>query len=254
MNMKVKMSVRTGYLALLIAALACCAPASAELLRFTGAPHFLPAPVMVVGAYAPKDAGVPEGSANFAVFHRGGVLSSGKDGGPVRIAFGINGNAARSWTYQCVKAGGACTVNLPSLKYLAEMDLLGSFSGRPLSGDVTLLEADGGFQDKLKAAGLTAAKGETVNAPMIQEFPISLECELEDEVHIDPEGKARLMVLKVRKVWADEAWIDAKGRICPTSSEGDSLIFFSHSHGSNGGYYGYGQFLGKSEEVSKAYR
>jgi hypothetical protein len=70
---------------------------------------------------------------------------------------------------------------------------------------------------------------------MIQEFPISLECELEDEVHIDPEGKARLMILKVRKVWADEAWNDAGGRICPTSTDGNSLVFFSHSHGSNGG-------------------
>ena len=74
------------------------------------------------------------------------------------------------------------------------------------------------------------------------------------ELDIDPDAKTRLMVLKVRKVWADEAWIDAGGRICPTSTDGDSLVFFSHSHGSNGGYYGYGKFLGKSGDVSKAYR
>ena len=58
--------------------------ASAESLRFTGSPHFLPAPLMVVGVYT------PEGQANFAPFHRGGVLASGKDGGPMRIGFGIN--------------------------------------------------------------------------------------------------------------------------------------------------------------------
>ena len=250
--MRMNIVKRTVCAALLAALL--CLPASAELLKFTGAPHFLPCPVMVVGAYPPPGSGAPEGAANFAVFHRGGVLASGKDGGPVRIAFGINGDAARSWTYRCVLGNGACTVNLPSLKYLAETDLLGSFSGRPLSGDATLLESHGGFQDKLKVAGLTAVKGEAVNAPMIQEFPISLECELEDDIHIDPDAKTRLMVLKVRKVWADEAWIDAGGRICPTSTDGDSLVFFSHSHGSNGGYYGYGKFLGKSGDVSKAYR
>ena len=47
--------------------------ASAESLKFTGSPHFLPAPLMVVGVYT------PEGQANFAPFHRGGVLASGKE-------------------------------------------------------------------------------------------------------------------------------------------------------------------------------
>lgn len=214
--------------------------ASAELLKFTGSPHLLPAPVMVVGAYT------PEGQANFAVFHRGGVLASGKDGGPMRVSFGIKGDAEKSLTYQSVKASGACTVNLPSLKYLAETDLLGSFSGKAPNGD---------FQDKLKAAGLTAKKGEAVNAPMVEEFPISLECELEDDVAIDPKSKSRLMILKVRKVWADEAYLDAKGKINPVNADKDSsLVFFSHSHAENGGYFGYGKFLGKSGEISKGYR
>ena len=213
--------------------------ASAELLGFSGSPHFLPAPVMVIGAYT------PDGAANFAVFHRGGVLASGKDGGPMRVSFGIKGDAEKSFTYQNVKASGACTVNLPSLKYLAETDLLGSFSGRA---------PDGGFQDKLKAAGLTAVKGTAVRAPMIEEFPISLECELEDDIAIAPDSKSRLMILKVRKVWADEAYIDAKGKINPMTADKDSsLVFFSHSHGTNGGYYGYGDFLGKSGEISKRY-
>ncbi|MBR1672180.1 MAG: flavin reductase [Fretibacterium sp.] len=216
--------------------------ASAELLKFSGSPHLLPAPVMVVGAYTPG------GQANFAVFHRGGVLTSGKDGGSMRVSFGVKGDAEKSLTYQSVKASGACTINLPSLKYLSETDLLGSFSGRAPCGC---------FQDKLKAAGLTAVKGAEVNAPMVEEFPISLECELEDDIAIAPGSKSRLMILKVRKVWADEAYIDAKGKINPMSVSGDpdsSLIFFSHSHAENGGYYGYGSFLGKSGEISKRYR
>lgn len=223
----------------LFALVLCASAAFAELLDFSGSPHLLPAPVMVIGAYT------PEGQANFAVFHRGGVLSSGEGGGPMRVSFGIKGDAERSLTYQSVKASGACTVNLPSLKYLAETDLLGSFSGRA---------PDGGFQDKLRAAELTAVRGEAVNAPMIEEFPISLECELEDDIAIAPGSKNRLMILKVKKVWADESYIDAKGRINPMNAEADSsLIFFSHSHAENGGYYGYGDFLGKSGEVSKGY-
>lgn len=220
----------------LLALAFCVSAASADLLKFSGSPHFLPAPVMVIGAYT------PDGQANFAVFHRGGVLASGKDGGPMRVGFGIKGDAEKSFTHQNVKASGVCTVNLPSLKYLAETDLLGSFSGR---------KPDGGYQDKLKSAGLTAVKGAAVNAPMIEEFPISLECELEDDIAIAPGSKSRLMILKVKKVWADEAYIDAKGKINPMTADKDSsLVFFSHSHGANGGYYGYGDFLGKSGGIS----
>ena len=231
--------IRIALFALLVLTLCVCG-ASAELLSFSGSPHFLPAPVMVIGAYT------PDGQASFAVFHRGGVLASGKDGGPMRVSFGIKGDAEKSFTYQNIRASGVCTVNLPSVKYLAETDLLGSFSGRA---------PDGGFQDKLKAAGLTAVKGTAVNAPMIEEFPVSLECELEDDIAIAPDSKSRLMILKVRKVWADEAYLDAKGKINPMTAEKDSsLFFFSHSHAENGGYYGYGEFLGKSGEVSKGYQ
>ena len=223
--------------------------ASAESLRFTGSPHFLPAPLMVVGVYT------PEGQANFAPFHRGGVLASGKDGGPMRIGFGIKGNAEKSWTYQCLKGTKACTVNLPSVKYLAEAELLGRYSGRPLSGDVPLLSENSGFQDKLAVTKLTAVKGTVVNAPMIEEFPISLECELEEDVPIAEGSKSRLMILVVRKVWVDEAYLDAAGKINPKNAEPDSsIVFFSHSHAENGGFYGYGELLGKSGPISDAYR
>ncbi|MCR4817720.1 MAG: flavin reductase [Fretibacterium sp.] len=225
---------------LVLSVLAFSVPASADWLKFTGSPHFLPAPLMVVGAYT------PEGQANFGVFHRGGVLSSGKDGGPMRIGFGIKGNAEKSFTYQIIKTSGVCTVNLPSIKYLAETDLLGSFSGKAPGGE---------FQDKLKVTGLTAVRGSEVNAPMIEEFPVSLECELEEDIAIAPDSKSRLMILKVRKVWADEAYLDANGKINPMAKEGgdSSLAFFSHSHGKNGGYFGYGDFLGKSGKVSERF-
>ena len=210
---------------------------SDALLKFTGAPHFLPAPVMTVGAYT------AEGEANFAVFHRGGFLTSGK-GGNDRLAIGIK-DIKHSLTYKLIKETGACTVNIPSTKYLAEIDLLGSFSGLTPDGKE--------FQDKLKAAGLTAAKAETVNAPYINEMPITLECELEDEFSESDASKGRLLILKIKSVSANEDYLDARGKINPIGKDGSSILFFSHSHAANGGYYGLGKFLGKSGNVSEKF-
>ena len=240
--------IRAAVLPALAALLLCAASASAETLKFTGSPGFLLSPIMVVGVYTPEE------NTNFATFHRGGVVSSGADGGEMRVAFGIN-NSERSYTYRCLKASGACTINLPSVKYMSEAALFGHFSGRPLSGDAPLLPANGGYQDKLAPTGLTARKGEAVNAPMIEEFPISLECEFEDEVAVSGGRPNRLMILKVKKVWADEAYIDAGGKINPLNGAADSsIVFYSNSTSASGGFYGYGEFVGKSGEVSKPYK
>ena len=246
----------TGMLSLAATLALGVSGAAAETLQFTGSPHFLPAPVMVIGSYS------PEGQANFAPVHRGGVLASaampkeGEPGEPGTMRFAVTiKDATKSFTYDCVKATRACTINFPSLRQLAETDLLGSFSGRPLADGKPLLQANGGYQDKLKVTGLTATKGEAVNAPMIKEFPVSLECELEDEIAFDPASKSRMLVLKVKKFWADSDYLDADGGINVLADGPDSsLVFFSHSHAENAGYFGYGEFVGKSGEVSKQYR
>ena len=41
-----------------------------------------------------------------------------------------------------------------------------------------------------------------------------------------------------------------EGRRAPDSS----IVFFSHSRAANGGFYGYGELLGKSGSISDAYR
>ena len=63
------------------------------------------------------------------------------------------------------------------------------------------------------------------------------------------------MILKVKKVWADEAYIDAGGKINPLNGAADSsIVFYSNSTSASGGFYGYGEFVGKSGEVSKPYK
>lgn len=67
-------------------------------------------------------------------------------------------------TVQNIKAKGAFTVSIADAAHVVEADYFGVESGNRVP-------------DKLSASGLTACKAESVDAPVINEFPLCLECE-----------------------------------------------------------------------------
>lgn len=67
-------------------------------------------------------------------------------------------------TVQNIKARGAFTVSIADAAHIVEADYFGVESGNRVS-------------DKFARSGLTASKSETVDAPVINEFPLCLECE-----------------------------------------------------------------------------
>lgn len=67
-------------------------------------------------------------------------------------------------TVQNIKARGAFTVSIADAAHVVEADYFGVESGNRVP-------------DKLSASGLTASKAESVDAPVINEFPLCLECE-----------------------------------------------------------------------------
>lgn len=67
-------------------------------------------------------------------------------------------------TVKNIKARGAFTVSLADSKHTAEADYFGVVSGNDVS-------------DKFERSGLTATKSQLVDAPIIEEFPVCLECE-----------------------------------------------------------------------------
>lgn len=67
-------------------------------------------------------------------------------------------------TVQNIKARKAFTVSIADAKHVTEADYFGVASGKTVS-------------DKLLASGLTAEKSANVDAPIINEFPLCLECE-----------------------------------------------------------------------------
>ena len=68
-------------------------------------------------------------------------------------------------TYKNILRNKAFTVAIGIKEYVKECDYLGIASGNDI-------------KDKLKACGLHATKSELVNAPIIEEFPLTLICKL----------------------------------------------------------------------------
>ena len=67
-------------------------------------------------------------------------------------------------TVKNIKARGAFTVSIADAAHITEADYFGVESGNRVP-------------DKFARSGLTASRAETVDAPVIHEFPLCLECE-----------------------------------------------------------------------------
>lgn len=76
-----------------------------------------------------------------------------------------------------------------------------------IAGDYVGLVSQKNEPDKLEKAGFTVTKSEFVNAPIINELPVCLECELKE---ILPGGK---YIGTIKNVSVDETVLDENGKI-----------------------------------------
>jgi flavin reductase (DIM6/NTAB) family NADH-FMN oxidoreductase RutF len=117
----------------------------------------LPSPVLIIGTYG------SDGMPNIMNAAWGGIASSK----PPCISVSLR---EATLSYHNIKQTEAFTVNIPSEKYLKEADFVGIVSGRKY--------------DKFKETRLTPEKSKLVNAPIVKEFPYSLECKLIRQVDL----------------------------------------------------------------------
>lgn len=115
-------------------------------------------------------------------------------------------------TVQNIKARKAFTVSIADAKHVVEADYFGVESGKNVS-------------DKLKASGLTAVKSENVDAPIINEFPLCLECEF-IEYQGDDYGLG--VIGKVVNTTADESVLK-NDKVDITAVE--AIAFDPYTHG-----------------------
>lgn len=115
-------------------------------------------------------------------------------------------------TVKNIKARGGFTVSIADVAHIVEADYFG-------------IESGNNVKDKFSRSGLTATKAETVDAPVINEFPICLECEFIEY----QDGKYGCGVIgKVTNVTADEN-VTENGKI--NMSLVNAIAFDPYTHG-----------------------
>lgn len=105
--------------------------------------------------------------------------------------------SAEHKTTKNILARGAFTVSMADAAHVAECDYVGIVSGNDVP-------------DKLAKAGFHTTKSEFVDAPLIDELPMAVECRLKSY----DEETCRL-VGEIVNVSADESILDEKGKIDP---------------------------------------
>ena len=100
-------------------------------------------------------------------------------------------------SYENIKNRKAFTVSVADMAHMVEADYFGIVS----ANDVP---------DKFEKSGCHAVKSEFVDAPVITEFPITLECSLSD---LQDKGTSARVIGDIINVSVDEAILEADGSI-----------------------------------------
>lgn len=118
----------------------------------------------------------------------------------------------------------AFTVSIADRAHMEAADFFGLASGNRL-------------EDKFARTGLTAVRSTYVNAPIIDEFPVVIECELAEVVDTE---HIYCLVGKIKNTQAEERVLSENGKIDPVKC--GALIYDEFQHG----YYVTGEKVGKA--------
>ena len=147
---------------------------------FGSKPWMLPQPVLIIGTY--NEDGTPN-----AMNAAWGGISEEKE---ISICLSEDHKTTAN-----ILESKAFTVSMATAKYVKECDYLGLASGNKVP-------------NKLEVCGFTTVKSEFVNAPIIEQLPMAVECEL---ISYDPES-CRL-VGRIVNVCADESVLGENGKV-----------------------------------------
>ena len=112
---------------------------------------------------------------------------------PVMVMVGI---VPTRHSHHMVKETGCFVINLPRKDFQKEYSYLGSRSGRD--------------EDKFAALDLKWMDATYVNAPILTDCPVSIECSVVESIQ---PGTHELFIGKVEAVHVDEEYLDANGNI-----------------------------------------
>ena len=133
-------------------------------------------------------------------------------------------------TTKNIRATRAFTVAIADRAHMDRADFFGIATGNKMP-------------DKFARSGYHAEKSAHVNAPVIAEFPVTMECELAEIVETE---HLHAVVGTIVNVVADEKTLDESGKVDPAKL--DALIFDQFRHG----YYVAGDKVGQAWNAGMA--
>lgn len=123
------------------------------------------------------------------------------------------------YSYPLIKDSGEFVVNIPSSSLADIADKCGVISGSQVN--------------KIAETGLTMMPAKTVNAPIIAECPVNIECKVKQHIAL---GTHVLFLAEITGVQVSSHLITGDGKL---DLEKAGLITFAH-----GNYYALGKYLG----------
>ena len=172
-------------------------------------PYLYPMPVLMIATYG------EDGTVDVMNMAWGGICASNL------VALNIDEDHK---TAENIKKRGAFTLSIADVDHLAEADFFGIATANKMP-------------DKFARSGLHAVKSEYVDAPVVEEFPITLECKVAQLQNAD--GNFRV-VGEIVNVLAEEKVLDEQGKVDPTKL--GAFVFDQFQSG----YYAIGEKVGQA--------
>lgn len=172
-------------------------------------PYLFPMPVLMIATYGEGD------KVDVMNMAWGGICANNM------VALNIDEDHKTS---ENIKKRGAFTLSIADIAHIKESDFFGIASGNKM-------------EDKFERSGMHAAKSSRVHAPVIEEYPITLECKVAE---LQQTAYGFRVLGEIVNVLAEESVLDEKGKVDPTKL--NAFVFDQFQNG----YYAIGEKVGQA--------
>ena len=172
-------------------------------------PYTFPMPVLMIATYN------EDGSVDVMNMAWGGVCAENM------VALNIDEDHK---TAENIKRTGAFTLSIADVPHIKAADFFGIATGNKM-------------KDKFARSGLHAVKSTRVDAPIVEEFPLTLECKVAECQHT---AYGFRVLGEILNVLADEKVLDEKGKVVPAKLNAFVFDQFQNS------YYAIGEKVGQA--------
>lgn len=175
-------------------------------------PYLFPMPVLMISTYGDNDV------VDVMNMAWGGICAENM----VSLNIGEDHKTSEN-----IKKRGAFTLSIADIPHIEAADFFGIATGNKMP-------------DKFERTGLTAVRSQKVDAPIVDEFPLTLECRV---VEARNEVYGFHVIGEIVGVLADESVLDESGKVDPTKL--NAFVFDQFQNG----YYAIGEKLGRAWNI-----